>query len=110
MFNLLTSINKPHMLPLYLHLQLTAAGDDYVHNNIRHEFLSVKQGPPGLQDVFRVFTLLLPDSLFTFSAAKYCKVGRALMVVWVNKPLRCQLLLLRQLCFCLPAMACTCML
>jgi hypothetical protein len=56
-------------------LQLTAAGDDYVHNNIRHEFLSVKQGPPGLQEVFRIFTLLLPDSLFTFSAAKYCKVG-----------------------------------
>jgi hypothetical protein len=55
-------------------LQLTAAGDDYVHNNIRHEFLSVKQGPPGLQEVFRIFTLLLPDSLFTFSAAKYCKV------------------------------------
>uniref|UniRef100_A0A383W562 Fe2OG dioxygenase domain-containing protein n=1 Tax=Tetradesmus obliquus TaxID=3088 RepID=A0A383W562_TETOB len=54
---------------------LTAAGDDYVHNNIRHEFLSVKQGPPGLQDVFRIFTLLLPDSLFTFSAAKYCKAG-----------------------------------
>jgi hypothetical protein len=56
-------------------LQLTAAGDDYVHNNIKHEFLSVKQGPPELQAVFRVFTLLMPDSLFTFSAAKYCKVG-----------------------------------
>eukprot|EP00882_Tetradesmus_deserticola_P015103 GHRQ01016079.1.p1 GENE.GHRQ01016079.1~~GHRQ01016079.1.p1 ORF type:complete len:321 (+),score=104.82 GHRQ01016079.1:337-1299(+) len=54
---------------------LTAAGDEYVHNNIQHEFLSVKQGPPGLQEVFRVFTLLLPDSLFTFSAAKYCKAG-----------------------------------
>eukprot|EP00878_Enallax_costatus_P031818 GHUV01034867.1.p1 GENE.GHUV01034867.1~~GHUV01034867.1.p1 ORF type:complete len:157 (+),score=45.87 GHUV01034867.1:566-1036(+) len=54
---------------------LTAATDDYTHNNIRHEFLSVKTGPPVLDDVLRVFTLLLPDSLFTFSAAKYCKAG-----------------------------------
>eukprot|EP00775_Hariotina_reticulata_P011383 gene11383-11532_t len=53
---------------------LTAAGDDYTHNNIQHNFLSVKQHPQ-LDSILRIFTLLLPDSLFTFSAAKYCKQG-----------------------------------
>jgi hypothetical protein len=54
-------------------VQVTAADDDYTHNNISHEFLSTKS--QTLEAVFRVFTLLLPDSLFTFSAAKYCKAG-----------------------------------
>jgi hypothetical protein len=54
-------------------LQVTAADDDYTHNNIAHEFLSTKS--QLLDSVFRVFTLLLPDSLFTFSAAKYCRQG-----------------------------------
>ena len=52
---------------------VTAANDDYTHNNIAHEFLSTKSAL--LESVFRVFTLLLPDSLFTFSAAKYCRQG-----------------------------------
>lgn len=55
------------------YLQVTAADDDYTHNNIAHEFLSTKS--QLLDSVFRVFTLLLPDSLFTFSAAKYCRQG-----------------------------------
>jgi hypothetical protein len=54
-------------------VQVTAADDDYTHNNIAHEFLSTKS--QLLDSVFRVFTLLLPDSLFTFSAAKYCRQG-----------------------------------
>lgn len=54
-------------------LQVTAADDDYTHNNISHDFLSSKS--QTLESIFRVFTLLLPDSLFTFSAAKYCKEG-----------------------------------
>lgn len=57
----------------FLCLQVTAANDDYTHNNISHEFLSTKS--QALEAIFRVFTLLLPDSLFTFSAAKYCKAG-----------------------------------
>lgn len=52
---------------------MTSADDDYTHNNISHEFLSTKS--QTLDAIFRVFTLLLPDSLFTFSAAKYCKAG-----------------------------------
>lgn len=62
------------LLSLLIPVQLTAAGDDYAHNNIQHNFLSVKQHPQ-LDSIFRIFTLLLPDSLFTFSAAKYCKQG-----------------------------------
>lgn len=58
---------------------MTAASDDYAHNNISHDFLSTKSaaGDEGdiLEAVFRVFTLLLPESLFTFSAAKYCRRG-----------------------------------
>ena len=54
--------------------QATAASDDYAHNNIRHQFESVKQ-LPALQPIFRLLTLLLPDSLWTFSAAKYCRAG-----------------------------------
>lgn len=54
-------------------LQVTAADDDYTHNDISHEFLSTKS--QTLEAIFRVFTLLLPDSLFTFSAAKYCRQG-----------------------------------
>lgn len=49
--------------------QVTAAGDDYTANNIRHQFLSTKSD--ACADVFRLFTLLLPESLWTFSAAKY---------------------------------------
>lgn len=54
-------------------MQVTAAGDDYAQNNISHDFLSSKSST--LEAVFRVFTLLLPESLFTFSAAKYCRAG-----------------------------------
>lgn len=50
----------------------TSAQQDYTHNNIDHAFWSTKQAP-GLEEVFRVFSLLLPDSLHTFSAAKYCQ-------------------------------------
>lgn len=53
--------------------QVTAADDDYTHNNISHDFLSTKS--QTLDAIFRVLTLLLPDALFTFSAAKYCKQG-----------------------------------
>jgi hypothetical protein len=48
----------------------TSAQQDYAHNNIDHSFMSVKT-VPQLEAAFRAFTLLLPDSLHTFSAARY---------------------------------------
>jgi hypothetical protein len=52
---------------------VTAADDDYTHNNISHSFLSSKSA--ALEAVFRVFTLLLPDGQCDFSAAKYGQQG-----------------------------------
>ncbi|KAL4418797.1 hypothetical protein ABPG77_010206 [Micractinium sp. CCAP 211/92] len=63
----------------------TEAAEDYTHNNIAHAFLSVKGGAGDansssgrgggadeqLQALLRAFTLLLPDQLNAFSAARY---------------------------------------
>lgn len=51
----------------------TAADQDESANNISHSFLSTKRGSPELEDLLRVFTLLLPETLQVFSAAKYSK-------------------------------------
>lgn len=54
----------------------TAADQDYSsHNNIEHSFLSTKQGP-NLEELLRVFMLLLPEHLNVFSAAKYQRSDR----------------------------------
>ncbi|PNW85431.1 hypothetical protein CHLRE_03g186100v5 [Chlamydomonas reinhardtii] len=50
----------------------TAAREDYRQNNISHSFSSVKQAN-GLDAVIRLFTLVRPEALHAFSAAKYCK-------------------------------------
>ncbi|KAF8067273.1 Telo2 [Scenedesmus sp. PABB004] len=52
---------------------LTAAGDDYARNDVAHHFLSTKAAQ--LEPAFRSLTLLAPDALFTFSAAKYERGG-----------------------------------
>uniref|UniRef100_A0A7S1IN91 Prolyl 4-hydroxylase alpha subunit domain-containing protein n=1 Tax=Eutreptiella gymnastica TaxID=73025 RepID=A0A7S1IN91_9EUGL len=48
----------------------TEAARDYQHNNISHQFWSTKTAR-GLPDFFRVLSLLLPESLWTMSTAKY---------------------------------------
>lgn len=53
--------------------QTTRASDDPQQNNIAHTFLSTKSAV--LEGVFRMLSLLLPDSLWTFSGAKYCCQG-----------------------------------
>ncbi|KAG2448268.1 hypothetical protein HYH02_006852 [Chlamydomonas schloesseri] len=50
----------------------TSASEDYRQNNISHSFSSVKQAN-GLDAVIRLFTLVRPEALHAFSAAKYCK-------------------------------------
>ncbi|KAG2442500.1 hypothetical protein HXX76_002586 [Chlamydomonas incerta] len=50
----------------------TSAREDYRQNNISHSFASVKQAK-GLDAVIRLFTLVRPEGLHAFSAAKYCK-------------------------------------
>ncbi|GLC38925.1 hypothetical protein PLESTB_000462000 [Pleodorina starrii] len=50
----------------------TSASTDYRQNNISHSFSSVKHAR-GLDAVVRLFSLVRPDSLNAFSAAKYCK-------------------------------------
>ena len=53
----------------------TEADQDYTHNNIEHSFVSTKQGP-NLEALLRVFTILLPEHLNVFSAAKYQRSDR----------------------------------
>jgi hypothetical protein len=48
----------------------TGANEDYSHNNIEHMFWSSKHTGP-LQDLLRIFAVLLPDKLNSFSAARY---------------------------------------
>ncbi len=62
------------ILPLNGHCALPAqaATEDYTQNNIAHRFDSTKQAK-GLDAVTRLFTLLRPDSLHAFSAARYCR-------------------------------------
>jgi hypothetical protein len=48
----------------------TSATKDYAHNNISHEFSSVRH-VPAVEAIVRVLSLLLPDMLHSFSAAKY---------------------------------------
>ncbi|GIL72735.1 hypothetical protein Vretimale_4446 [Volvox reticuliferus] len=50
----------------------TSANTDYRQNNISHSFSSVKHAK-GLDAVVRLFSLVRPGSLNSFSAAKYCK-------------------------------------
>lgn len=49
----------------------TSADEDYSKNNIEHRFQSSKSGSSALEDLLRVFSVLLPDQLNVFSAAKY---------------------------------------
>eukprot|EP00798_Chlamydomonas_sp_ICE-L_P018994 gene18994-25578_t len=49
---------------------MTSAGQDHSQNNILHAFWSTKQAP-GLDRITRLFSTLVPDSLHTFSAARY---------------------------------------
>ncbi|KAI8468679.1 MAG: hypothetical protein J3K34DRAFT_477473 [Monoraphidium minutum] len=57
----------------------TRAGRDYAANNISHAFESTKGRAAGsrlrgaLEKAFRALSLLLPGSLFTFSAARYSR-------------------------------------
>lgn len=48
----------------------TNAHENVANNDITHSFKSTKTGP-GLQPLLRIFTLLYPDALNAFSAAKY---------------------------------------
>ncbi|KXZ57006.1 hypothetical protein GPECTOR_1g909 [Gonium pectorale] len=50
----------------------TSAREDYTHNNIDHSFSSVKQAR-GLDAVTRLFSLVRPGALNSFSAARYCR-------------------------------------
>jgi len=50
----------------------TSARTDYLQNNISHSFWSVKT-TPELESVFRLFSMVQPGELHTFSAAKYQK-------------------------------------
>ncbi|DBA99894.1 TPA: hypothetical protein ACH3X1_013780 [Trebouxia sp. C0004] len=53
--------------------QTTRADDDVKRNDISHGFLSTKDpsAAPGLKQLFRLFHLLLPEELYTFSVARY---------------------------------------
>jgi len=48
----------------------TDAEENIASNDIAHSFKSTKTGP-GLQPLLRIFTLLFPDTMNVFSAAKY---------------------------------------
>ncbi len=52
----------------------TNAADDVTRNDIAHGFLSTKDtsAAPGLEQLFRMFHLLLPEELNSFSVARYC--------------------------------------
>jgi len=52
--------------------QATRADDDVKRNDISHGFLSTKDpsAAPGLEQLFRLFHLLLPEELNTFSVAR----------------------------------------
>ncbi len=52
--------------------QATSADDDVKRNDISHGFLSTKDpsAAPGLEQLFRLFHLLLPEELNTFSVAR----------------------------------------
>ena len=54
---------------------ITSASRDYIHNNISHEFFSVKfPRQDGLTALFRVLSILIPESISsTFSAGRYDK-------------------------------------
>jgi len=49
----------------------TAANNDPSQNNISHSFLSTMYGSEELHALLRVFSILIPDQLHVFSAAKY---------------------------------------
>lgn len=63
---------RPNHPPSQLTTHAQAATEDYTQNNISHRFDSTKQAK-GLDAVTRLFTLLRPDSLHAFSAARYCR-------------------------------------
>ncbi|KAL3142973.1 hypothetical protein ABBQ38_003255 [Trebouxia sp. C0009 RCD-2024] len=51
----------------------TSADDDVTRNNIAHGFLSTKDpsAAPGLEQLLRLFLVLMPEELHTFSVARY---------------------------------------
>jgi Rps23 Pro-64 3,4-dihydroxylase Tpa1-like proline 4-hydroxylase len=49
----------------------TAAEEDDATNNIRHAFFSTKEAGPALEAILRLFSVIFPDDLSVFSAAKY---------------------------------------
>lgn len=60
----------------------TCGDDDAMHNNIAHGFLSVKDpaATPGLEQLFRLFHLLLPEELNSFSIAR-CNLAVRLLSI-----------------------------
>lgn len=50
----------------------TSADDDVTRNNIEHGFLSTKDpsAAPGLEQLLRLFLVLMPDELHSFSVAR----------------------------------------
>ena len=49
----------------------TSAEEDDATNNIRHAFFSTKEAGPALDAILRLFSVIFPDDLSVFSAAKY---------------------------------------
>jgi hypothetical protein len=66
-FDVLKSIPERAWLP-------TTAERRLSQNNITHRFSSTKSAP-NLDPLLRCFTLLMPDELHTFSAARYAQAG-----------------------------------